>query len=244
MLPANQVPDAFFGSRSTVKVVALFYLFFHAGCLYYSVRNFLLNQEKVELNSEGVNPDAEAVYKTGTFLYAVRAAVNIMNVLTEAMVVLACCKANNGPVKSRSYSSVVRCCNDVRDASALYVGSSMVLTMVSYACRILELNLLFFTKFDTIELMNLKQKLLGKGKMEDPEYNGHIVSTYVALAAVNGLMVGFKCLVFSRIFEEYCTMYDIMAPHQPLTPVAVKAEPAVGAGAKDAPGAPAAGQQG
>lgn len=209
----NPVPEAFYSSRATVVVVTAFFLVFHTGSLFIATRNLFLNQAKVKTN-EGINPEAQAVYRTSSFLYASRASINVLNMLVEIMVIIACCKACNGPVKSKSHLSFIRCCTDVRDATSMLIGSTLVLSTLAYYCRLIELYYLCFSKYDTVEFQSIKQNIVGKGSLSNPEYNAHLISTYVAVAVIYGLMVGFKGLVVSKIYEDYCTFCAVMAPRR------------------------------
>ncbi|XP_050039725.1 uncharacterized protein [Dermacentor andersoni] len=136
--------------------------------------------------------------------YGIRTVLNVINVLVDVSALTALVRTlQNGFIISRSGWILVRCCCDGRDALAMYLGCSIVLTIASALCRTVEIYIMTFTPYDTTECCGLKWFLHHRGRFDNPEYSANTVSRYVGFAIINFLMTGFKAVVMLRLFELY-----------------------------------------
>ncbi|XP_065283890.1 uncharacterized protein [Dermacentor albipictus] len=187
-----------------VSVAIIFiYLIVHCVFLHYTFRNVLLCLDKYRLN-KNTNAQAKEVYSSSVTFYGIRTVLNVINVLVDVSALTALLMTlQNGFITSRSGWILVRCCCDVRDALAMYLGCSIVLTIASALCRTVEIYIMTFTPYDTTECCGLKWFLHHRGSFYNPEYSANTVSRYVGFAIISFLITGFKAVVMFRLFELY-----------------------------------------
>ncbi|XP_075543748.1 uncharacterized protein LOC142578231 [Dermacentor variabilis] len=168
------------------------YLIVHCVFLHYTFRNVLLCLDKYRLN-KNTNAQAKEAYSSSITFYGLRTVLNVINVLVDVSALTALLMTvQNGFITSRSGWILIRCCSDVRDALAMYLGCSIVLTIASALCRTVEIYIMTFTPYDTTECCGLKWFLHRRGRFDNPEYSANTVSRYVGFAIISFLMTGFK----------------------------------------------------
>ncbi|XP_037507420.1 uncharacterized protein LOC119383392 [Rhipicephalus sanguineus] len=147
--------------------------------------------------------------------YTIRCLLNVLDVFADVNALTALLMTFvNGVIRSRSRCLLVRCCCDVRDSMAMYLGGSVVLTILSCICRKVEIFVLTMTPYDTIECCGIKGVLYLRGRLDNPEYSANAVSRYVGFSIIDCLMSGFKGVLMMRLFEYYddlCQLIDIVA---------------------------------
>ncbi|XP_075732746.1 uncharacterized protein LOC119170361 [Rhipicephalus microplus] len=186
----------------------------HCFMLHYTFRGALTCFEKYGLNRRS-NTQAADVYRASMTFYTIRVLLNIMDVFADVNALTALLMTFvYGAIRARSRCVLVRCCCDVRDSMAMYLGGSVVLTILSCLCRKVEIFVLTMTPYDPIECCGIKGLLYLRGRLDNPEYSANAVSRYVGFSTIDCLMSGFKGVLMMRLFEYYddlCLVMDIKA---------------------------------
>ncbi|KAL1430445.1 hypothetical protein MTO96_014891 [Rhipicephalus appendiculatus] len=195
-------------------MLILLFLLIHCFTLHYTFRSVLICFDKYGLNRHS-NTQAADVYRASLTFYAIRVLLNVMDVFADVNALTALLMTFvHGVIRSRSRCVFVRCCCDVRDSLAMYLGGSVVLTILSCLCRKAELFVLTMTPYDPIECCGVKGFLYIRGRLDNPEYSANAVSRYVGFSIIDCLMSGFKGVLMMRLFEYYddlCQLMDMMA---------------------------------
>ncbi|XP_077516654.1 uncharacterized protein LOC144127536 [Amblyomma americanum] len=191
------------------SVIIFGYLVFHCLLLHHTFRGALLCLEKYRLNRHN-NQQAADIYHSSVTFYTIRTVLNIIYVTVDVSALTALLMTFvNGIIKSRSRFLFVRCCSDVRDSMAMYLGCSVVLTLISSVIRKFEIFVLTITPYDPVECCGAKEFLYLKGRLNIPEYSANAVSRFVGFGVIDCLATGFKVMMMMRLFE----LYDDMSQH-------------------------------
>ncbi|XP_070392717.1 uncharacterized protein [Dermacentor albipictus] len=172
--------------------IVFIYLLFHCATLHYTFRNVLFCFDKYKLNRY-TNDQAADVYRSSMTFYTIRSLLNVINVFADVNALTALLMTFvNGAIRSRSRCLLVRCCCDVRDSLAMYLGCSVVLTVISCLCRKAETFLMVMSPYDTVGCCGVKELVYLKGRLDNPEYSANAVSRFVGFSIIDALLTGFK----------------------------------------------------
>ncbi|XP_049522412.1 uncharacterized protein LOC125944972 [Dermacentor silvarum] len=143
--------------------------------------------------------------------YTIRSLLNVINVFADVNALTALLMTFvNGAIRSRSRCVLVRCCCDVRDSLAMYLGCSVVLTVISCLCRKVEIFVLVLTPYDPVECCGVKSAVYLKGRLDNPEFSANAISRFVGFSIIDSLMTGFKGVLMMRLFEFYDDLSQLM----------------------------------
>nr|XP_054930189.1 uncharacterized protein LOC129386354 [Dermacentor andersoni] len=96
----------------------------------------------------------------------------------------------------------------------MYLGCSVVLTVISCLCRKVEIFLLVLSPYDTVGCCGAKDLVYLKGRLDNPEFSANAVSRFVGFSVIDSLLTGFKGVLMMRLFELYddlSQLIDLMA---------------------------------